>query len=76
MTRQPRMPGDPAAGDPAYGPLNGLFDDLHHDARRRERERDIEGARLLRDPGSLRRHQPGPIETMRAMATRVRAWRA
>ena len=32
MTRQP---GDPAPGDRDFGPLGGLFDDLHHASRRR-----------------------------------------
>lgn len=71
MSRQERMPGDPAIGDPTYGPLNGLFDDLHHDARRRERERDLADARRLHQPDAPRRPRRGPIEQIHALAVRA-----
>jgi len=71
MSRQERMPGDPAIGDPTYGPLNGLFDDLHHDARSRERERDLGDARRLHRPDGLRPPRRAPIERIRALIVRA-----
>ena len=59
MTRQP---GDPAPGDRDFGPLGGLFDDLHHASRRRH----------LDQAAAERRHTTGLDADRRTLVERLR----
>ena len=50
-SRGPRQPGDPAPGDRNFGPLGGLFDDIHHSVRAGDRAREIAALQAARETG-------------------------
>jgi hypothetical protein len=58
-----RQPGDPAPGDRDFGPLGGLFDDLHHAGRRRHLDQAV----------AERRHTTGLDADRRTLVDRLRS---
>ena len=54
QARRPRQPGDPAPGDRNFGPLGGLFDDIHHSVRAGDRAREIAALQAARRPEGTR----------------------
>ena len=64
MTRQP---GDPASGDRDFGPLGGLFDDMHHASRWRHLDQAVAERRLKNGVDADRRTL---VERLRSLLRR------
>ena len=68
--RVPRQPGDPAPGDRDFGPLGGLFDDLHYTHRAAERAREMTATRAARHGERLPSAFGRAVATLRRLAGR------
>ncbi len=70
--RDGRLPGDAPEGDPSFGPVGGLPDQVHHFVHDQERAADTAGERLLRRATIGADRPASLIERVRAAVSRLR----